>query len=187
MYLYQPCLISMALFAWANKQDKRWLPRVLSFLILLAVSGFEWDLEWIRLYPAAVLLPPILLLDWPHQVNWAEVLTASMLGGLICWKVADAWPLLSLLEPLCAALLTIPILLICRNREDRSIACAVGGLVFELFFCVREYMLFSFCVIRLGSHDSFSLSTAAIFLWVLVEPVCQRLHTKKKYAFSMAK
>ena len=173
MYLYQPCLLTMALYAWAfdrGTEERRWL-RVLTPLAILALSEWELTFAGARMYPSAWLLTLSFLLEKGRSISWAEVLTASLLGGLICWKAADAWPLLWGILPLCGALLLGPILLLCKGREDRLFACALGGMVFELCFCLREYMLFSYCVIRLGSRDGLSLGTVGICVYEVAEQV----------------
>ncbi len=171
MYLYQPCLLTMVLYAWGFAQTdgkRRWL-RVSAPLVVLALS--EWELFYTQIwfYPAAMLLPLIYLFGRIRTLAWAEVLTASVLGGLLCWKAADRWPLFLGLPLLCAALLLIPIMLLCQKRDDRFLACALGGLLFELFFCLREHMLFSFCVVRLGSREGLSLSASSICLCAIWE------------------
>ena len=137
-------------------------------LIVLALSEWELNYGWARIYPAALLLP--LPLHF-RKSSWAEVMIASILGGLLCWKTSDAWPLFGGSTALQATLLIALAVLLCRGRKDRLLACAMGSLFFELFFCLREHMLFSYCVIRLGSRDALSLSTASICLYAVLEQV----------------
>ena len=180
MYLYQPCLLTLSLYTWAFDERKghRWL-RILFPLLILAVS--EWDLSFsrLRIYPAALLLIGPFLLRNPGTVVWEEVLTASFLGGAFAWKAYDSWPLLPGIMPLCALLMLIPILLLCRSREDRLLSCALGGVLYELFICLKEQTLFSYCVIRLGSRDSLSLSTTSLCLYSLIEEA-YRMTVKRK-------
>ena len=176
MYLYQPCLLTLALYVWAWEKDRRF--RILLPLVILLASEWELILGRIWLYPAAMLLPVMFLTKRP-SVAWAEVLTSSILGGLLCWKAADRWPLLPGRMLLCAALLIIPALFLCRGREARLLACALGSLLYELFFCLREYVLFSFCTIRLGSREELSLGTAAVCLYLATEQVLLAVRTKK--------
>ena len=70
----------------------------------------------------------------------------------------------------------------CRDRDDRFLACAIGSLLFELFFCLREYMLFSFCVVRLGSREALSLSTSSICLYTVLEELFGAVHACRKHA-----
>ena len=107
-------------------------------------------------------------------------MAASIMGGLLCWKVADTWPLFYGSILVCGAMLLIPICFMCRNREDRLLACAVGGLVFELFFCLREYVLFSYCEIRMGSREGLNLSTVTICLYDLLKQTYLRFISKNK-------
>lgn len=176
----------MALYAWAfeDASKKRWL-RTLSPLALLFLSEWEPSYARFNLYPAALLLPALYGMGRARTVAWAEVLTASILGGLICWKAEDAWPLMPGLTLLTSATLLIPVMILCRQRADRLLACAVGSLFFELFACLREYMLFSFCVVRLGSRASLSLAAAALCLYALGELVFGAIHRRKSIAIPM--
>ena len=177
----------MALYAWGfvRTDGKGRRLRVLGPLCILALS--EWELAYtqICLYPTALLLPLIYLLGRVRSVAWTEVLTAAILGGLICWKVEDAWPLMPGLTLLTSATLLIPVMILCRQRADRLLACAVGSLFFELFACLREYMLFSFCVVRLGSRASLSLAAAALCLYALGELFFCAIHRRKSIAIPM--
>lgn len=169
MYLYQPCLLTLSLYAWAFDNERgRWL-RIGTPLFLLFLS--EWALSYARIeiYSAALLLPVMYGMGRVRCIAWAEALTASLLGGLICWKVWDAWPLFGGIQLLCGVILLIPALLLCRSREDRLLACTLGSLLFEMFVCLREYMLFSYCVVRLGSKASLSLGAASLCLYALGE------------------
>ncbi len=186
MYLYQPCLLTMALYAWAFDRTKTKRRRLFVLLPLAILAVSEWELVYARvwLYPSALLLPLLFLWGRVRIVNWAEVLTASLLGGLVCWKTADTWPLFTGLTLVCAILLLIPVMFLCRDREDRLLACCLGSLFFELFFCLREYLLFSFCVIRLYSRDALSLGTAAICLYFLLEQAHDSVLVKLRHALS---
>ena len=171
LYLYQPCLLSLSLFSCAFFEPKTEKPAAKSlwYLGILAVSELELTFSNVKLYPAALLLSLLLGIGRARRIAWSEVLTASVLSGLICWKVSDVCPLFPSLTLLCALMLMIPILLICREREDRFLGCAIGGLFYELFFCLREYLLFSFCVIRLGSRDGLSITAAAHLMYIMLD------------------
>lgn len=189
MYLYQPCLLTLSLYAWAFDpldHSHRWL-HVLFPLIVLAVSEIELTFISCNIYPASLLLVICFLIREPCEVEWAEVLTASLLGGLMCWKVVDRWPLFSGILPLCAGVLLIPVVLLCRSRKGRLLSCSLGGLVFELFFCLKEHILFSFCVVRFGSRDGLSLVVASMCLYFLFEQVCLAAHIKKNNAIYASK
>ena len=159
----------MALYAWGFEKPKnsRWM-RAISPVTVLLLS--EWEISFTRIwiYPAALLLPMICLFGRSRTVAWAQTVTAGLLGSLLSWKAADAWPLLPGLTLLCAMLMLAPVLLLCRVGEDRGLACALGGLLYELFFCLREYMLFSFCVVRLGSREGLSLGALSVCLCLLL-------------------
>ncbi len=176
----------MALYAWAFEETdrkQRWLHGLFP-IGLLAISEWEPACETVALYPAALLLPAMFARRPLRETAWAQVVWAALLGGFVSWKTADVWPLLPGSTLLCAALLLIPSLLLCRSGSDRFLACALGGLFSELFLCLREYTLFSFCVIRLGSRESLSLGTAAWCLCVPLQALLSRF-AKKKKAFSI--
>ncbi len=187
MYLYQPCLLTMALYAWAfdTAEQKGHYYRLLLPLVVLAVSEWELTYTHLWLYPAALLLPVLFLWRKPQTIAWDEVLTAALFGGLLCWKIGELWPLLPALMHLSVALILVPVCLLCRNRKDRLLACALSGLFYELFFCLREYMLFSFCVIRFGSRQALSLSTAAICADLLLEQVRLCLLARRNHTVSI--
>ncbi len=170
MYLYQPCLLTLSLYAWAfdvSDSRRRWL-RVLFPLAVLALSEIELTFTGICIYPASLLVACYLIRD-QRTIQWAQMLTASLLGGLACWKAVDLWPLFPGIVPLCAGVLLVPIFILCRGRADRLASCALGGLIFELFFCLKEYLLFSFCILRFGSRDGLSLAAASACLYCLLE------------------
>ena len=117
---------------------------------------------------------------------WEETLTASLIGGLLCWKAADLWPLFPGIIPLGGALLLLPIMLLCREGKDGLLSCVLGSLFFELFFCLKEYLLFSYCVVRLGSRDALSLGTVALCLYVLTERIRCFARARRKHAISIS-
>ncbi len=178
----------MALFAWAggNGGKKQIIQRILFPLAILSVSEIELSYQNIRVYPAALLLSIGYLIRSHHSIAWEEVTTAALIGAFICWKTADAWPLLPGILLLCGALLLVPIALLCHDREERFFAIALGTLFYEWFFCLKEYMLFSFCVVRIGSKDSLSLGTAAMCLYGLIEPIWQFAFAGRKHAISIS-
>ncbi len=183
MYLYQPCLLTMTLYAWGFEtfgRRSRYLHMAFP-LLLLAVSGWELSFTRLEVYPAALLLPFAYCLGRVRSVSRAEVLTSSFIGGLICWKIGDRWPLFWGTYPLCSASLLILAAFFCSDREDRFLACAIGSLLFELFFCLREYMLFSFCVVRLGSREALSLSASSICLYTVLEELFGAVHACRKH------
>ena len=158
---------------------------MLAPLAVLVVSPWEIAYARIWLYPASMLLFLACLLGSMGAVEWAEVLTASLLGGLLCWKATDIWPLFWGGRMVCVSLMLGPTFLLCRKKEDRVLACAMGSLCFELFFCLEEYMLFSFCVVRLGSRESLSLATACMWLGGILEQIRDWAHSGKNHALSM--
>ena len=188
MYLYQPCLLAMALHIWAceNVNGKQHILRGLFPLAILAVSEIELSFHDVQIYPAALLLPLYFLLRSHRSIVWEEVLTAVLLGGFVCWRISDAWPLFEGIIPLCGLLFLIPVKLFCRDRENRFFACALISLVYEWFFCLKEYMLFSYCVIRIGSRDSLSLGAASICIYGLSEQIWKYACTKRKQAISIS-
>ena len=188
MYLYQPCLLTMALFHWAfdETKGKQHVFLFLFPLTILVLSELELPFQDFRIYPSALLLPIGLLIDSRGSVCWEETLTASLIGGLLCWKAADLWPLFPGIIPLCGALMLVPVMLLCREGRDRLLACALGSLLFELFFCLKEHMLFSYCFIRLGSRDSLSLGAVALCLYGLMEQIMLFACTRRNHAVSIS-
>lgn len=174
----------MALYAWAF-DERASKAKILFPLLVLAASNREFSYTNIALFPAALLLPFLFLLGRIREIHWTEVLAAALLGGLLSWKAADAWPLLTGLTGLCAALLLLPGALLCREREDRLLVCALGGIIFELFFCLRESLLFSYCVLRLGSRAGLDLSAASICLWYVLEQVRGPVFHREERSLSM--
>lgn len=174
----------MALYAWAFDDScrRRRYICILVPLVFLAMSEWELSFTQLYLYPAALLLPMLCFVGKNRTVAWEEVLTAAIIGGLVCWKIADKWPLFWGTRPLCAILLLIPTLILCRERGDRFLACAFGSLIFELFACLREYMLFSFCVLRLGSREALSLGASSICLYAAFEQIVLAVRPRRKPA-----
>lgn len=186
MYLYQPCLLSMVLSAWAfDLSPKKWHMLMIWLpLLILAISEIEVSCARISLYPSALLLPVFSFTRIRHA-DWAGISAAALLGGFLCWKIVDLWPLLSVRLLISASIMSFTVWILCRSKEDRNLACAMGGVFFELFFCLREYTLFSFCVIRLGSRDALSLVTASLCLRFLVNQLRLVLFSKRKHAVSI--
>ena len=186
MYLYQPCLLTLALHAWAYDENRiqRRL-RILFSLSILILSGLELTGARVYVYPGALLLPALFSFDRLRSASWAEVLTSSLLGGLLSWKAAYVWPLLPGSKLLCSVLLLIPAAFLIKKQEDRLLACSLGSLIFELLFCLKEYTLFSFCVIRLGSRDALSLGSMAACILTFAAEACRRLFPKEKRVVSM--
>ncbi|MBQ6866931.1 MAG: hypothetical protein IJO15_08845 [Clostridia bacterium] len=73
---------------------------ILFSLLSLALSEVEIGGTYLSLYPAALLLPVPFLLSIDKEA-WPEVLAAAFFGGMLCWKAADAWPLLPGVMLLC--------------------------------------------------------------------------------------
>ncbi len=187
MYLYQPCLLAMALYHWAfdERKGKQHASHLLFSLVILVLSELEVTFQNVRVYPAVLLLI-VYLIRKPLLIRWEETLTASLIGGLLCWKAADLWPLFPGIIPLCGALLLLPVVLLCREGKDGLLSCTLGSLFFELFFCLKEYMLFSYCVLRLGSRDSLSLGAAALCLYGLTERIRYFARARRKHAISIS-
>ena len=172
----------MALYAWgfeAPGRRSRYLLMAIPVLVLV-VSGWELSFPRLEVYPAVLLLPFAYCLGRARSVSWAEVLAAAIIGGLICWKIGDRWPLFCGTSTLCAASLLIPSVGFCKDREDRFLACAMGSLLSELFFCLREYMLFSFCVVRLGSREALSLGASSACLYMVTEELFGAVRSCRK-------
>ena len=164
-------------------------------MLSLALSEVEAGGTYLSLYPAALLLPVPFLLSMNKEA-WPEVLAAAFFGGMLCWKAADAWPLLpgvmllcGMLLPgvmlLCGMLLPMPACLLCRGEAETLLSICLGSLCFELFFCLREYVLFSFCVVRLGSREGLSLGALSLLLYQLFAWIYPAVSHGRKDALSM--
>ncbi len=178
----------MALYHWAfnERKGKQHVFRLLFPLVILAISELDLSLGNVWVYPAALLLPVGFLFDNRGSVCWEEALTASLIDGILCWKAADHWPLFPGIIPLCGALMLLLVILMCREEKDRLLSCALGSLFFELFFCLKEYLLFSYCVVRLGSRDSLSLGASALCLYGLTERIRCFARARRKHAISIS-
>ena len=187
MYLYQPCLLSLSLYAWAFCEAPNGRRRMLTLfpLFLLLVSEAEWTGAYLQLYPAGLLLPGLFLERKRKPIDWPGVLSAAILSGLLGWKLGDAFPLSPLVTPLGALLMLGPIAFLCRQERDRRLAICLAGLAYELFFCLREYVLFSYCLIRLGSRAGLSLSAAALCAYNALSLCANRLAAREKHGMTI--
>ena len=86
---------------------------------------------------------------------------------------------------LCGMLLPIPACLLCRGEAETLLSICLGSLCFELFFCLREYMLFAFCVVRLGSREGLSVGALSLLLYQLCASIYSALSRCRKDALSM--
>lgn len=131
------------------------------FLLTLVVSAIgEVEGEEITIFPAAlVLLAGSLVAMGKH---WERVLLSGLFGGVAAWKIADLF--LPFFEPalLSGLALSLFVILYCKSMEERFCACALGGIAYELSFCLQEYFLFSFCHLRFGSLDGLSVSAMSL-------------------------
>lgn len=166
MYFYQPALVTLAVFLIAGGElysvsPKRCRYFAALFLLTLVVSAIgEVEGETITIFPAAlVLLAGSLAAVGGH---WERALLSGLFGGIAAWKLVDMFPLFfepALLSGLALSLFT---LLYCKRMEERFCACALGGIAYELSFCLQEYFLFSFCRFRLGSLNGLSVSAMGL-------------------------
>lgn len=166
MYFYQPALITLATFLTAggdlylvSRNRRRYFTAL--FLLTLVVSAIgEVEREGITIFPAALLLLVGSL--FAVEKHWERVLLSGLFGGVAAWKIADLF--LSFFEPalLSGLGLSLFVILYCKSVEERFCACALGGIAYELSFCLQEYFLFSYCRLRFGSLDGLSVSAMSL-------------------------
>ncbi|MBQ7277987.1 MAG: hypothetical protein IJR17_02115 [Clostridia bacterium] len=165
MYLYQPCLIALALYLWAEGDSRRERLGGLLPLGVLIISDPSVALGPIILYPAGLLSILLAFLKKPRHLSLSVI--GAVLGGMICWKVADRFPLMPGLLWLCGGVLAACCFL-CPEPVSKLQCAALGSLLFEVMFCLREYMLFGYCQLRLSSKDSLSAFAASVCLLIVV-------------------
>lgn len=165
MYLYQPALL--ALTAWTAAglfplSRKRRALYTAMFLLTLAASFLRVEKPNWALFPAALLLlAGSAGFCWGH---WSRILLAGVFGGAAAWRLTDLFPLClegALPGSLCLCLF---VLLYVRDIPGRLCACALGGIVCELGFCLQEYFLFTYARWRIGSALGLSISAFSMCL-----------------------
>lgn len=166
MYFYQPAFITLVAFLTAGGELypislKRRRYFVTLFLLTLVISAIgKVEGEEITIFPAALVLLVGSFLTLRR--HWERVLLSGLFGGVAAWKIADLFPLLFEPALLSGLVLSLFVLLYCKTMEERFCACALGGIAYELSFCLQEYFLFSYCRLRLGSFNGLSISTAGL-------------------------
>lgn len=166
MYFFQPALLTLCglmaadgtLFSFTRKRQ---LCFVALFLLTLCASAMgEGVWENFTVFPAAL----VLMLGTMAMASgrWERILLSGLFGGIAAWKLADMFPLFFELALLGGLALSLFTLLYCKSLEERFCACALGGIVYELCFCLQEYFLFTYCRIRLGSSGGLSISTMSM-------------------------
>lgn len=184
MYFFQPCLLTllifllvdMELFAFSKRQRRYFTILLLFVLGLSAIGELEW--ENFTLFPAGVVL--LAGTGIRARKHWERILLSGLFGGIAAWKVTDLFPLFfepALLSGLALGLFT---LLYCRGTEERFCACALGGIAYELGFCLQEYFLFSYCRLRLGSLSGLSISAMGLCVVAACYPFSRLLLGNKQ-------
>lgn len=131
------------------------------FLLTLCASAIgEGIWENFTVFPAAVVL--MLGTMVMTRGHWERILLSGLFGGVAAWKLADMFPLFFEPALLGGLALSLFALLYCKRLEERFSACALGGIVYELCFCLQEYFLFTYCRIRLGSFGGLSISAMSL-------------------------
>lgn len=165
MYLYQPALL--ALTAWMAAglfplSRKRRALYTAMFLLTLAASFLRVEKPNWALFPAALLL--LAGSAGFCRGHWFRILLAGVFGGAAAWRLTDLFPLCqegALPGSLCLCLF---VLLYVRDIPGRLCACALGGVVCELGFCLQEYFLFTYARWRIGSALGLSISAFSMCL-----------------------
>lgn len=171
MYFYQPALITLVAFLIAGGELysislKRRRYFVTLFLLTLVVSAVgKVEGEGSTIFPAALVLLAGSFLTLRR--HWERVLLAGLFGGVAAWKLADLLPLFFEPALLSGLGLSLFVLLYCRSIEERFSACALGGIAYELSYCLQEYFLFSYCRLRLGSFNGLSISTVGLCVAIM--------------------
>lgn len=166
MYFYQPALITLVAFLIAGGELysislKRRRYFVTLFLLTLVASAIgKVEGEGSTIFPAALVLLAGSFLTL--RSHWERVLLAGLFGGVAAWKLADLLPLFFEPALLSGLALSLFVLLYCRSMVERFCACALGGIAYELSFCLQEYFLFSYCHLRLGSLEGLSVSAMSL-------------------------
>lgn len=166
MYFYQPALITLVAFLIAGGELysislKRRRYFVTLFLLTLVASAIgKVEGEGSTIFPAALVLLAGSFLTL--RSHWERVLLAGLFGGVAAWKLADLLPLFFEPALLSGLALSLFVLLYCKRIEERFCACALGGIAYELSFCLQEYFLFSYCHLRLGSLEGLSVSAMSL-------------------------
>lgn len=181
MFFYQPALFAGIVFMAAGLlpfSKKKRLYYGALFLLTLMLS-FWGELKWenVTLFPAALLL--MIGTAIPVKGHWERVLLSGLFGGVAAWKLTDWVPLF--FEPALPGGLALILFvwLYCKGAEERFCACALGGITYELSFCLQEYFLFSYCRVRLGSPNGVSISAMGL-CFILAIHLCPQLSQTKK-------
>lgn len=166
MYFYQPALMTLVAFLIAGgelhsispKQRRYFATLFLLTLIVSAIGKVKG--EGSTIFPAALVLLAGSFLTL--RGHWERVLLSGLFGGVAAWKLADLLPLFFEPALLSGLALSLFVLLYCKRIEERFCACALGGIAYELSFCLQEYFLFSYCHLRLGSLEGLSVSAMSL-------------------------
>lgn len=193
MYFYQPALITLAAFLTAGGELYSIFPKrrryfATLFLLTLVMSAIgKVEGEEITIFPAALVLLVGSFLTLRR--HWERVLLSGLFGGVAAWKLADLFPLLFEPALLSGLALGLFVLLYCKTAEECFCACALGGIAYELSFCLQEYFLFSYCRLRLGSFNGLSISTVGLCVAImncLFSGYLVRKKQEKQALFEMA-
>lgn len=181
MFFYQPALFAIIVFIAAGLlpfSKRRRLYYGGLFLLALGLS-FLGELKWenVTLFPAALLL--LIGTAIPVKGHWERVLLSGLFGGIAAWKLTDWMPLFFEPALLGGVALILFVWLYSKGEEERFCACALGGVVYELSFCLQEYFLFSYCRVRLGSPGGVS-SSAMGFCFIFAICLCRQISQAKK-------
>lgn len=166
MYFFQPCLLTLLAFLAAHndllglsKGQRRHYGILLVLVLVLSFAG-EWKWENFTLFPATLAL--LAGTGIKAGKHWERILLSGLFGGVAAWKIGDTFPLVFEPALLSGLALGLFVLLYCKGVEERFCACAIGGIAYELGFCLQEYFLFSYCRWRLGSPVGLSISAMGL-------------------------
>ena len=127
--------------------------------------------------PCALALTIAALCPTEHPFG---ALTAAVLGGLIGWKLCDAFPLFS--EPgMLTALPTAALAaLYCRDAEAKALAIAAAPFGMLFFQMIGDYMLFQSTVLELGNGDALCAQSAGLLFLLTGGLVYSRFRVRSR-------
>lgn len=168
--MYAACILflSLALLTlggWLDETFENRRGKILTVVgaILGAALCFvgEFRDDTVRCYPVQAIFCLLMLMTMTvrHPVG---VLLASVLGGLIGWKLNEVAPLFFEPGVLAAVPYVVCALVYCRMHSERVLAVTLAPFVSSLCVSVSDYSLFRYCTIQLGSPDGMVASLSAL-------------------------
>lgn len=133
--------------------------------------------------PCAFALLCALLFSTDHPFG---ALTAALLGGMVGWKLCDAFPLFPEQGLLIAAPTVLLAALYCRDASAKALAIAAAPFVMLFLRAVGDYLLFKSAVLELGCEDTLAAQAIGSALLLVGESVLARLRLVQRRAHAAA-